>query len=97
MLISDRMENMKTVLFISPTGTFDNGAEISIFNLMCYLVRQNYQVISIAPNSDQAQQDDYIQRCEKNGIKVEIYPALKWWWESAPGGLPGSEVERAFY
>ena len=97
MLISDRMENMKTVLFISPTGTFDNGAEISIFNLMCYLVRQNYQVINIAPNSDQAQQGDYIQRCEKNGIKVEIYPALKWWWESAPGGLPGSEVERAFY
>lgn len=97
MLISDRMENMKTILFISPTGTFDNGAEISIFNLMCYLVSQNYQVINIAPNSDRAQQDDYIQKFEKHGIKVEIFPALKWWWESAPGGLPGSEVERAFY
>jgi len=24
----------KTILFISPTGTMDNGAEISIFNLM---------------------------------------------------------------
>ena len=28
----------KTVLFISPTGTLDNGAEISIVNLMKFLV-----------------------------------------------------------
>jgi hypothetical protein len=31
---------MKKILFLSPTGTMDNGAEISIFNLMKYLVEQ---------------------------------------------------------
>ena len=97
MPISDRMESMKTVLFISPTGTFDNGAEISIFNLMRHLVKQNYQVINIAPDLNQAQQSDYVQKCEKNGIIVDLFPALKWWWEEAPGGLPGTDIERSFY
>ena len=97
MPISDRLEIMKTVLFISPTGTFDNGAEISIFNLMRHLVKQNYQVINIAPDLNQAQQSDYVQKCEKNGIKVDLFPALNWWWEVAPGGLLGSDIERAFY
>ena len=73
MPISDRMESMKTVLFISPTGTFDNGAEISIFNLMRHLVKQNYQVINIAPDLNQAQQSDYVQKCEKNGIKLTYF------------------------
>lgn len=30
----------KTILFISPTGTLDNGAEISIVNLMKFLVKK---------------------------------------------------------
>ena len=58
---------VKTVLFISPTGTFDNGAEISIFNLMCYLVQQNYRVINIAPQSAQV---DYVQGCQNRGIEL---------------------------
>ena len=32
----------KTILFISPTGTQDNGAEISIVNLMNSLVKKGY-------------------------------------------------------
>ena len=85
---------VKTVLFISPTGTFDNGAEISIFNLMCYLVQQNYRVINIAPQSAQV---DYVQGCQNRGIELRLVPTLKWWWEDAPGGLVGSEIERSFY
>ncbi len=33
----------KTILFISPTGTMDNGAEISIFNLMKFLVSKGFR------------------------------------------------------
>ena len=36
----------KNILFISPTGTLDNGAEISIFHLMKYLVQDGYHVIN---------------------------------------------------
>lgn len=97
MHIFDRMDNMKTVLFISPTGTFDNGAEISIFNLMCYLVEKNYQVINIVPDFGQANKSEYVQKCEQKGIIVALFPTLKWWWEEAPGGLPGTDIERAFY
>lgn len=37
----------KTILFISPTGTLDNGAEISIVNLMKYLVKKGYRVLNV--------------------------------------------------
>ena len=38
---------MKNILFVTPTTTFDNGAEISIFYLMKYLVSQGYNVFSV--------------------------------------------------
>ena len=42
---------MKKIAFLSPTGTFDNGAEISIFYLMKVLKAEGYQVINVAPAS----------------------------------------------
>ena len=42
----------KNILFISPTGTLDNGAEISITNLMNYLVSRGHNVYNVFPNVD---------------------------------------------
>jgi len=50
----------KKILFISPTGTLDNGAEISIVNLMEYLVETGHQVINAIPDYHVAVQQDYI-------------------------------------
>ena len=48
----------KKILFISPTGTLDNGAEISIVNLMEYLVETGHQVINAIPDYHVAVQQD---------------------------------------
>lgn len=86
---------MKTLIFISPTGTFDNGAEISIFNLMKYLVIKGYRVINLAPSSDLDAKKDYKKKCLDEGIEIHFLPCIKWWWEDAPGGLVGTDVSRA--
>ncbi|MGM0215610.1 glycosyltransferase family 4 protein [Enterococcus sp. AZ109] len=87
----------KKVLFISPTGTFDNGAEISIFYLMKLLVEQGYEVHNVAPQTHAAIQTEYYDKYEKLGIHVHFIPVLKWWWEDAPGGLPGSIEDRGVF
>ena len=48
----------KKILFISPTGTLDNGAEISIVNLMEYLEETGQQVINAIPDYHVAVQQD---------------------------------------
>lgn len=83
------------LLFISPTGTYDNGAEISVFYLMKYLVGVGYNVFNIAPQAFHHKQTEYYDHYQKNGIETHFIPALKWWWEEAPGGRPGTEDERA--
>ncbi|MBM9833762.1 glycosyltransferase family 1 protein, partial [Enterococcus faecalis] len=82
---------MKKILFLSPTGTMDNGAEISIFNLMKYLVEQGYEVVNIAPVSGDVEVNDYSRIFESNGIKCFLVSNQRWWWEDAPGMLFGSE------
>ena len=84
----------KNILFISPTGTLDNGAEISIFHLMKYLVREDYHVINAIPDYHVQVQQDYISTLAKEGIRTSALPSVKWWWEDAPGGLPGTHEER---
>ena len=42
---------MKNILFISPTGTLDNGAEISIFEFQKKLVAMGYQVVNVTQAS----------------------------------------------
>lgn len=86
---------MKTVLFISPTGTLDNGAEVSIFNLMKFLVSEGYQVINIAPTQQKTSTNSYSKDFSTNGIECILVNAQRWWWEDAPGNLFGSEIDRA--
>ena len=90
-----RKEIMKTVLFVSPTGTLDNGAEISIFNLMRYLVEQGYTVINIAPTQKNSSENSYSKKFASNGINCILIKSQRWWWEEAPGNLFGTEIERA--
>ena len=85
---------VKNILFISPTGTLDNGAEISIVNLMSLLVEQGYGVINCIPDYGVESQKEYKNTLSKKGIKTLSLPAVKWWWEEAPGGNPGTESER---
>lgn len=85
---------MKNILFITPTTTFDNGAEISIFYLMKYLVSQGYNIYSVCQEIPEPQQDEHRKHYDEVGIKMIYLPAAKWWWEDAPGGKPGSKAHR---
>lgn len=82
-------------MFVSPTGTFDNGAEISIFHLMVYLQQNGYKVINVAPKSTMNSQSDYVKRFSDVGIDVHLVASIKWWWEDAPGGIAGLPAQRA--
>lgn len=85
---------VETILFISPTGTMDNGAEISVFNLMKLLVSKGYRVLNAFPDYHLPIQDEYRRQMENAGVETFGLSAVKWWWEEAPGGLPGSHYER---
>ena len=84
----------KTILFISPTGTLDNGAEISIVNLMEFLVKKGYRVLNVFPDYKVPSQEEYQVRLQKEGIETYGLSAVKWWWEEAPGGLPANHFIR---
>ena len=84
----------KTVLFISPTGTLDNGAEISIVNLMKFLVDKGYRVLNVFPDYKVPSQEEYRTALQNAGIETYGLSAVKWWWEEAPGGLPGNHFMR---
>lgn len=86
---------MKTILFVSPTGTLDNGAEVSIFNLMKFLVFEGYKVINIAPTQQNVSENDYSKQFTDNDIDCILINSQRWWWEDAPGHLFGSEDQRA--
>lgn len=88
---------MTKILFVSPTGTFDNGAEISIFNLMKYLAKEGHDIYNVVPQQFRPEQGDYFNECKKYNIYAHFIPALKWWWEDAPGGKAGTESQRAVY
>ena len=84
----------KTILFISPTGTLDNGAEISIVNLMKFLVDEGYRVLNVFPDYKVPSQEEYRTALQNAGIETYGLTAVKWWWEEAPGGLPGNHFMR---
>lgn len=84
----------KTILFISPTGTLDNGAEISIVNLMKFLVEKGYRVLNVFPDYKVPSQEEYQAELQKAGIETYGLSAVKWWWEEAPGGSPSNHYER---
>jgi len=85
---------MKTILFLSPTGTLENGAEISVFTLQKRLTSLGYNVINVCPTGDNKK---YIEKHRRSGITVCPMVASKWWWEDAPGPLCGDERTRAYY
>lgn len=84
----------KTILFISPTGTLDNGAEISIVNLMKFLVDKGYRVLNVFPDYNVPSQEEYRTALQNAGIETYGLSAVKWWWEEAPGGSPGNHFMR---
>lgn len=84
----------KTILFISPTGTLDNGAEISIVNLMKFLVDEGYRVLNVFPDYKVPSQEEYRTALQNAGIETYGLSAVKWWWEEAPGGSPGNHFMR---
>lgn len=85
---------IKTILFISPTGTLDNGAEISIVNLMKFLVDEGYRVLNVFPDYKVPSQEEYRIALQNAGIETYGLTAVKWWWEDAPGGSPGNHFMR---
>lgn len=85
---------IKTILFISPTGTLDNGAEISIVNLMKFLVDEGYRVLNVFPDYKVPSQEEYRTALQNAGIETYGLTAVKWWWEDAPGGSPGNHFMR---
>ncbi|MBJ8349049.1 glycosyltransferase family 4 protein [Streptococcus zalophi] len=87
----------KNILFISPTGTLENGAEISITNLMTYLSELGYKVFNVFPNISHPTQKNYEEKMIAHNIKYYKLDILNWWWEEAPGILHGTKFERSFY
>ena len=63
----------KTILFISPTGTLDNGAEISIVNLMKFLVEKGYRVLNVFPDYKVPSQEEYQAELQKAGLKPTVF------------------------
>lgn len=82
------MNTIKTICFISPTGTLDNGAEISIYYLMKLLVLKGYKVVNIAPNSGLT---EYVEKFDSINVKTYMLNVYKWWWVDAPGEVLSSE------
>lgn len=86
--------NNTHILFISPTGTLDNGAEIAGIALMKQLVESGYRVSNIAPRSRRHKHLEYKRACQDAGILLKTVMPLKWWWEEAPGISRGSAKSR---
>ena len=63
----------KTILFISPTGTLDNGAEISIVNLMKFLVKKGYRVLNVFPDYKVPSKRSIKQNFRKQGLKPMVF------------------------
>lgn len=88
---------VKRILFVSPTGTLDNGAEKSITNLMIYLSENGYQIFNVYPENGHYTHRQYIQSLLKKNIKLYPLQTIKWWWEEAPGDSLFSKEERSLF
>ena len=88
----------KRILFVSPTGTLDNGAERSITNLMGYLSDLGHTVANAFPHLGHSSADSYHRKLEEAGISLFPLKIAKWWWPEAPGetGLT-KESENYYY
>jgi glycosyltransferase involved in cell wall biosynthesis len=75
----------KSILFVSPTGDFSNGAEISVFQLMKHLAGRGHRVFNVYPEYSPQAEDAYRAACNATGITPICVPELRW-WPDAPGG-----------
>ncbi len=88
----------KRILFVSPTGTLDNGAERSITNLMVYMSELGHTVANAFPQLGHDSADAYRRKLEMANISLFPLAIGKWWWPEAPGesGLT-KESQNYFY
>ncbi len=86
---------MKKILFVSPTSTFDNGAEKSIFYLMELMVARGYKVFNVCQKLPDTMLEKHIDVYKEAGITNIYLPAVKWWWEDAPGEIHATKEQLA--
>lgn len=85
---------MKKILFISPTGTLDNGAEKSTLQLMKHLVDKGYWVGNVYPENSHSTYAAY--QAFHEAYQIEQFPlaVVNWWWEESPAYLHASHAKR---
>lgn len=88
---------MKRILFVSPTGTLDNGAEKSTLNLMRYLGELGHQIFNVFPKNEHPTYQKYLEKQEEFQIKPYPIQVLNWWWEEAPGYKHRTKQDRAVF
>lgn len=79
------------VLFISPTGTLDNGAEISIVNLMKFLKKNGITVHNVFPENQHPTYQDYLDTMKEWDIVAHPLSTYQWWWKDAPNSISDRE------
>lgn len=72
------------VLFVSPTGTLDNGAEIAIVNLMKFLSSEGLVVHNVFPENQHPTYQKYLETMIEAKVITHPITAYQWWWEEAP-------------
>lgn len=78
-------DTLKSILFISPTGDFPNGAEQGVFQLMSYLACEDNHVFNAYPSYSPQAEADYCKTLKNAGVTPLRIPELRW-WPDAPGG-----------
>lgn len=71
------------ILFVSPTGSFFSGAEVSIVNLMTYLSQQGHTIFNVIPDNGVNKDSDYLEKMAVFDITVHQLPQLGWWWQES--------------
>ncbi|WP_128836077.1 glycosyltransferase family 4 protein, partial [Streptococcus sp. DD11] len=87
----------KRILFVSPTGTLDNGAERAITNFMVYLSQLGHSVFNVYPENGHPTHEAYVDKLQSAGIATFPLATVKWWWEEAPGEHLLSKEERILF
>lgn len=75
----------KSILFISPTGDFSNGAERCAYQLMKLLAEKGHHVFNAHPARSLQVEGVYRAALNKAGVSPICIPELRW-WPDAPGG-----------
>lgn len=88
---------MKKILFVSPTGTLENGAEISITNLMVYLSHLGFEIYNVIPKQSHSTSEAYAKKMESGNIRLFSLETKQWWWETAPVYSAFTDKERFIY